>query len=83
MLSACPISHNSIHLLIIATDFVVPNLLDMFFFLITSFLMGVESGDQFLLNYLMNFCPVFLGFFAIIKMETHSVCLRYRLYDQL
>ena len=51
--------------------------------LITSFLMGVESEDQFLLSYLMKFCPVFLGFFAIIKMETHSVCLRHLPTDSI
>ena len=27
----------------------------------SSFLTSVESEDQFLLNYLMKFCPVFLG----------------------
>ena len=41
MLSAGLISHNSIYLLIITTDFVV---------IITLFLAGVESGDQCLLN---------------------------------
>ena len=30
-------------------------------FLIASFLTGVESEDQLLLNYLIKFCPVFLG----------------------
>ena len=62
MLSAGPISHNSIYLLIIVTDFVA---LSQFtghaVVLITSFLMGVQSEDQFLLYHLMKACPVFLG----------------------
>ena len=51
MLSAGPIPHNSIHLLIITADFVA---LYRFYwicpFIITSFLAGVESTDQCLLN---------------------------------
>ena len=51
MLSAGPIPHNSIHLLIITADFVA---LYQFYwicpFIITSFLAGVESADQCLLN---------------------------------
>ena len=43
VLSAGLIPHNSIHLLIITTDFVA-------LFIITSFLAGVKSGDQCLLN---------------------------------
>ena len=51
MLSAGPIPHNSIHLLIITTDFVVLYLFTGYvIFIITSFLAGVESGDQCLLN---------------------------------
>ena len=37
--------------------------------------MGVKSQNQFLLNYLMKFCPVFLGFFAIAEV-TKSQCNR-------
>ena len=51
MLSAGPIPHNSIHLLIITADFVA---LYRFYwicpFIITSYLAGVESTDQCLLN---------------------------------
>ena len=51
MLSAGPISHNSIHLLIITTDFVaLYRFTGYIVFIITSFLASVESGDQCLLN---------------------------------
>ena len=61
VLSADPISHNSIHLLKIAADFAaLSKFIRSVVFLIASFLMGVKSEDQFLLNYLMKSCPVFL-----------------------
>ena len=48
MLSAGPISHNSIHLLIIITDFVaLYRFTGYVVFIITSFLASVKSGDQF------------------------------------
>ena len=51
MLSAGLIPHNSIHLLIITTDFVALYLFYWYVvFIITSFLAGVESADQSLLN---------------------------------
>ena len=51
MLLAGSMSHNSIHLLIITTDFVhFTNLLDMSFSLLHHFFASVESGDQCLLN---------------------------------
>ena len=51
VLSAGPISHNSIHLLIITADFVALYWFTGYVaFIITSFLAGVESGDQCLLN---------------------------------
>ena len=51
VLSAGPIPHNSIHLLIITTYFVALYLFTGYVvFIITSFLAGVESGDQCLLN---------------------------------
>ena len=53
MLSAGPIPHNSIHLLIITADFVALYRfywICPFLFIITSFLAGVESADQCLLN---------------------------------
>ena len=47
MLSAGPIPHNSMHLLIITADFVVFYWFTGYVvFIITSFLAGVESGDQ-------------------------------------
>ena len=47
MLSAGPIPHNSIHLLIIITDFVaLTDLLDVVVFIITSFLAGVEFATS-------------------------------------
>ena len=59
MLSAGPIPHNSIHLLIITADFVA---LYRFHWIcpfhFTSFLAGVESTDQCLLS--SKFYPVFL-----------------------
>ena len=46
MLSAGPISHNSMHLIIIITDFVALYLFTGYVvFIITSFLAGVGSGD--------------------------------------
>ena len=50
MLSASPIPHNNIHLLIITTDFVALYLFTGYVVFITSILAGVESGDQCLLN---------------------------------
>ena len=51
MLSAGPIPHNSIHLLIITADFVaLYRFTGYVLFMITSFLAGVESADQCLLN---------------------------------
>ena len=51
VLSVGPISHNNIHLLIITTDFVaLYRFTGYVVFIITSFLVGVESGDQRLLN---------------------------------
>ena len=50
--TAGPISHNSIHLFIITTEFVaLYQFTGYFVFIITSFLAGVESGDQCLLNF--------------------------------
>ena len=48
MLSSGPICQNSIRLLIITTDFVA--LYQYVVFIITSFLAGVDSGEQCLLN---------------------------------
>ena len=51
MLSAGPIPHNSIHLLIITADFVaLYRFTGYVLFIITSFLADVESADQCLLN---------------------------------
>ena len=52
MFSAGPISHNSIHLLMITADFVshFTDFTGNVLFIITSFLVGVESADQCLLN---------------------------------
>ena len=51
VLSAGLISHNSIHLLIITTDFVaLYRFTGHVLFIITSFLVSVESRDQCLLN---------------------------------
>ena len=51
MLSVGPISHNSIHLLIITTDFVaLSQLTGNVAFIYASFLVDIESGDQCLLN---------------------------------
>ena len=51
MLSAAQISHKSMHLLIIITDFVALNKFTLYVaFIITSFLVSVESGDQCLFN---------------------------------
>ena len=51
VLSVGPISHNSIHLLIITKDSVALSWFTGYVvFIITSFLAGVESGDQCLLN---------------------------------
>ena len=59
MLSACPISHNSIHLFIITTDFVVLYLFTGYVgFIITSFL-PVLSLKTNVCSILM-FYPVFL-----------------------
>ena len=59
MLSAGPIPHNSIHLLIITADFVaLTDFTGYVLFIITSFLAGVESTDQCLLNF-----KIFILFF--------------------
>ena len=53
MLLAGPIPHNTIHLLIITTDFVALysfNFTGYVVFIITSFLADVESADQCFLN---------------------------------
>ena len=51
VLSACPISYNSMHLLIITSDFVALYGFTRYVgFIITLFLAGVESGDKYLLN---------------------------------
>ena len=51
MLSAGPIPHNSINLLIITADFVaLYRFTGYVLFIITSFLASVESADQCLLN---------------------------------
>ena len=61
----CSISQ-SIHLLKITTDFVILSLFTGYVvFIITSFLAGVESGDQCLLN--SEFCPAFLGVLLSIR----------------
>ena len=61
MLSAGPISHNRIHLLIVATDFVAISWFTGYVVFLITCLTGAESEDQFLLYYLTKFCPVFLG----------------------
>ena len=54
------ISHNGRHLFIITTDFVTLYYFTGYVvFIITSFLAGVESGDQCLLSSVVF--PVFLG----------------------
>ena len=51
MLSVGPISHNSIQLLIITTDFVaLSKLIGYVVFICASFLADIEHGDQFLPN---------------------------------
>ena len=51
VLSTGPIPHNSLHLLIITTDFAhFTDFTGYVVFIITSFLAGVESADQCLLN---------------------------------
>ena len=73
MLSAGPVSHNSIHLLIITTDFVaLYRFTGCVVFIITSFLASVESGDQCLLSskVLSCFSGVIMSirsFFSILK----------------
>ena len=62
MLSAGPISHNSMQLLIIFTGYVV--------FVITLFLAGIESGDQCLLNSKVLSC-----FSEVIVRIVFSVCI--------
>ena len=60
VISAGPICHNSIHLLILTADFVALYWFNGYVgFIITSFLTGVESGDQCLLN--SEVLPCFLG----------------------
>ena len=61
MLLAGPISHNSIHLLLITTDFVAhfTDLLDMSFSLLLHFLpvLSLETS----VRSILKFYPVFLG----------------------
>ena len=71
MLSVGPIPHNSIHLLIITTDFVALYLFTGYVvFIITSFLAGVESGDQCLLNSKVLSC--FSG--VIMSIRSFFLC---------
>ena len=53
------------------------DVLDMSFFVITSFLAGVESADS--VCSILKFCPVFLGsdeyqivFFCLLSFENHD-----------
>ena len=60
MLSAGPISHNSIHSLIITTDFVhFTDLMDMSFSLLFHFLLVLSLETSVCL--VLKFYPVFLG----------------------
>ena len=73
MLSAGPIPHNSIHLLIITTDFVaLYRFTGYVVFIITSFLAGVESGDQCLLN--SNVLSCFSGVIMSIRSFFSILC---------
>ena len=70
MLLAGPIPHNSIHLLIITTDFVtLYRFTGYVVFIITLFPASVESGDQFLYS-----SKVFIHFSGVI-MSTRSFFL--------
>ena len=69
MLSAGLIPHNSIHLLIITADFVALYHL----FIITSFLAGVESTDQCLLNSKVLSC--FSGIIMSIRSFFYIIIL--------
>ena len=79
VLSAGPILHNSIHLLTITTDFVALYWFTGYVvFIITSFLAGVESGGQYLLNskVLSCFSGVIMSirsYFQFIFCKTNGV----------
>ena len=73
VLSAGPIPHNSIHLLIITTDFVALYWFTGYVvFIITSFLAGVESADQCL------FSSKVLSCFSGVIMSIRSFFLLYK-----
>ena len=77
MLSAGPIPHNSIHLLIITTDF-VPDFTDFTGYvvvIITSFPVSVESADQCLLNskVLSCFSGVIMSIRSFFYLIGHSL----------
>ena len=77
MLSAGQIPHNSIHLLIITTDFVTfTDFTGYVVFIITSFLAGVESADQCLLNSEVLSC------FSGVIMSVRSFFLFVREFPQ-
>ena len=78
MLSAGPIPHNSIHLLIITADFVaLYRFTGYVLFIITSFLAGVESADQCLLNSKVLSC------FSRVLMSIRSFFLFSTIHNQL
>ena len=85
MLSAGPISHNSIHLLIITTDFVAfYQFTGYAVFIITSFLAGVESGDKCLFNSEVLSCSSgvimsIITFFPILTLVSigNGIYIRY------
>ena len=73
VLSAGSISHNSIHLLIITTDFVPLYWITGYVvFIITSFLASVESGDKCLLN--SEFLSCFSGVIISIGLFFLLLC---------
>ena len=70
VLSACPISRNSIRLLIVTTDFVALHWFTGYVvFIVTSFPAGVEPGDQCLLNSQVLSC------LSVVIMSIRSVFL--------
>ena len=80
MLSAGPISHNSVQLLIITTDFVALFQFTGYLlvvFICALFLAGVESGDQFFLNseVLSYFSGVMLSIrLSLLFSRSHVEC---------
>ena len=79
MLSAGLIPHNSIHLLIITTDFVALYWFTGYVvFIITSFLAGVESGDQCLHNSKVLSC--FSG--VIMSIRSFFLSLKFGYFVQ-